>query len=731
MQNEAINTNTDRNMPKNKKVHDYQPLVTSPESWRQQDLNEPSLFINRELSQIAFNRRVLELALDPSVPLLERVKFLCISCTNLDEFFEVRVAGVRQRIKLDVPLVSADGLTPQATLHHIRLEAVQLVNDQYQVFNDVLLDELAREDICILRRKDWSKKQRTWLHKHFERELMPVLSPLGLDPVHPFPRILNKSLNFAVELEGRDAFGRDTDMALVRAPRSLPRIIRIPPSYAKAQYEFVFLSAILHDFMDELFPGMRVDGCYQFRVTRNSELFVDEEEIEDLARALQGELQERAYAEAVRLEIINDCPDNVEKFLVRKFDLDPTEVYHCDGPVNLNRLSEIFTLVDRPDLKYRQFSAHIPLAMREEASIFEAIRRRDYVLHHPYDSFRPVVEMLHQASVDPDVLAIKQTLYRTGVDSVMVNSLIEAARNGKDVTVVVELRARFDEQANITLANRLQEAGVQVVYGIVGHKTHAKMLLIVRRERGRLHRYVHLGTGNYHQGTARAYTDWCLLTNHRGIAEDVHLIFQQLSGLGKVQKLSHILQSPFTLHKSLLAKIQREAEHAKAGKAALIQAKMNALTEPRIIRALYRASRAGVKIQLIIRGPCCLRPGIKGLSENIEVRSILGRFLEHSRLFYFLNDGDSELYGSSADWMERNLFHRVEASFPILRSADAQRIREDSLELPFHEDIQAWELHRDGSYAKRGDCDSHSDDDDAKIGLLHAQEQLLRRHHGH
>ena len=722
---------TQKPMSKNKNNEHYVPLPTAPDSWESPDLNNPSLYFNRELSHIAFNRRVLELALDHNVPLLERVRFLCISCTNLDEFFEVRVAAVRQRVKLGVSEQFPDAITPHETLKHIRHEALQLVGDQYQAFNDLLLDELAKQDIRILRRQSWSKKQKNWLHKHFVRELMPVLSPLGLDPVHPFPRILNKSLNFAVELEGRDAFGRDTNMALVRAPRSLPRIIRIPPSYSKAQYEFVFLSDILHAFMDELFPGMRVDGCYQFRVTRNSELFVDEEEIEDLARALQGELQGRGYAEAVRLEIIRDCPESVEKFLISKFDLDATEVYHCDGPVNLNRLSEIHDLVDRPGLKYLSFKSHTPLAMREDASIFDAIRRRDYVLHHPYDSFTPIVDMLRQASVDPTVLAIKQTLYRTGVDSVIVNLLIEAARNGKDVTVVVELRARFDEQANITLANRLQEAGVQVVYGIVGHKTHAKMLLIVRRERLHLQRYAHLSTGNYHQGTARDYTDWCLLTNDRHITEDVHRIFQQLSGLGKLQKLHYLMQSPFILHNSLLEKINREAEHAKAGKTAIIQAKMNSLTEARIIRALYRASRAGVKIQLVVRSTCCLRPGIKGLSENIEVRSILGRFLEHSRLFYFQNDEKPELFASSADWMERNLFHRVETSFPILRVTDAQRIREESLNLPFRENIQAWLLQPDGSYLRNHMSHSPNTDDKDSIVLSHAQEQLLQHHHGH
>ncbi|MBU1189961.1 MAG: polyphosphate kinase 1 [Gammaproteobacteria bacterium] len=700
--------------------------VKPPQRWDHDNLNDPSLYINRELSLLQFNRRVLELALDESLPLLERVRFLCISCTNLDEFFEVRVASELQRQKLGLTTSNPDGLSPTEALQQIRASATALVHDQYHCFNKILLPMLAREDIRVVRRKDWTKKQKKWLHKHFLRELMPVLSPLGLDPVHPFPRILNKSLNFAVSLEGVDAFGREADMALVQAPRSLPRIIRIPASYASSQHEFVFLSDVLHCFMSELFPGMTVNGCYQFRVTRDSELFVDEEEIEDLARALQGELEQRGYAEAVRLEISNDCPADVLKFLMNKFSLDDQAVYYCDGPVNLNRLSAIHDLVDRPDLKYRSFKPRIPLTMRDDSSIFAAIRKHDHVLHHPYDSFAPVIDLLRQASTDPNVLAIKQTLYRTGADSIIVKLLVDAARNGKDVTVVVELRARFDEQANIQLATRLQEAGVQVVYGIVGHKTHAKLMLIVRRENGRIRRYAHLGTGNYHQVTANLYTDWCLLTDHRGICEDVHKIFQQLSGMGRVPHLKHLLHSPFTLHQTMLEHIEAEIEHALAGRTALIRARMNSLTETSIMQALYRASRAGVRIQLLIRGICCLRPGIPGLSENIEVRSVLGRFLEHSRVFYFHNDGHSKLYAASADWMDRNLFHRVETCFPILDKKNARRMLQDSLELPFRDDIQAWIMSADGSYRYRQYQEpEQTDGSAAQDSMLQRQEEVL------
>ncbi len=666
--------------------------------WHDEDLSPAELLFNRELSLLTFTRRVLELARDSKVPLLERLRFLCISCTNLDEFFEVRVASVRQRLQHGANQPGPDGLTPAATLDLIRDSVVEMVHEQYRVMNEEITPSLAKQGIHIFRRSEWNRRQQRWLHRHFRQELMPVLSPLGLDPAHPFPRILNKSLNFAVALEGRDAFGRDSGMALVRAPRSLPRIIRLPRSYSRGPDDFVFLSSIIHAFIDELFPGMKVRGCYQFRVTRNSELFVDEEEIEDLARALEGELMERGFAEAVRLEVADNCPEDITRYLAAKFGIEDADIYRCDGPVNLNRMSAICDLADRPDLKYPPFQPNTPKPLLSSNNLFAAIRRRDWLLHHPYDSFQPVVDLVRQAVSDPDVLAIKQTLYRTGVDSVLVGLLIEAARAGKDVTVIVELRARFDEEANITLATRLQEAGVQVVYGVVGHKTHAKMMLVVRRERGRLVRYVHLGTGNYHQGTAKAYTDWSLLSGDAELGQDVHRIFQQLSGLGRVQKLNKLVQSPFGLHDFLLDRIERETRHAKEGKPACVCAKMNSLTEPSIIHALYRASRAGVKVRLVIRGICCLRPGIPGLSDNIRVRSILGRFLEHSRIYHFANAGEPETWAASADWMERNLFQRVETCFPIENRAAAERIYHDSIQLAFEDNVQAWELHGDGIY---------------------------------
>ena len=667
-----------------------------------EDSLHPSLYLNRELSQIAFNQRVLAQSQDRSVPLLERLRYLCISCTNLDEFFEVRVAAVTHQLGFG-GTTGPDGLGPATTLKLIHERASQLVQAQYQHWNQVLRPELAAAGIRILSRDAWKPRQKRWLRKYFRDEILPVLSPLGLDPAHPFPRILNKSLNIVVVLEGKDAFGRASHMAIVRAPRSLPRIIRLPEEVSGGENDFVLLSSVLAAFVDELFPGMAVKGAYQFRVTRNSELLVDEDEMENLAHALKGELASRGFLRAMRLEIGSDCPNPIVKTLLKHFELPENVVYRVDGPVNLNRVIQVYDLVDRPELKFPTFQPR--LLKLEDDSLFATIRKSDLLLHHPFDSFAAVIDLLKGAAQDPNVLAIKQTLYRTGRDSVMVEHLIEAARNGKDVTVVVELRARFDEEANIRFADRLQEAGVQVVYGVVGYKTHAKMLLIVRREGKRLQRYVHLGTGNYHAGTARLYTDIGLMTADPKVAEDVQQLFQQLSGLAPATKLKRLLQSPFTLRKGLLKKIAREGRHARAGAAnrvtgqpARIIAKMNALTEIGVINALYAASRAGVRIDLIVRGACCLRPGVAGVSENIRVRSVVGRFLEHSRAFWFANAGEPETWCSSADWMERNLLRRVEVCFPLLRPELAARVFDEELDNYLRDNTQAWELREDGSY---------------------------------
>ena len=658
---------------------------------------DDELFLNRELSQLGFNFRVLAQAADPAIPLLERLKYLCIACTNLEEFVEVRVATVQTALEFGAPLLP-DRMDPKLALQKLHALAGRLVAEQYRLWNHELRPALHQSGVRVLARDSWTAKQKRWLQRYFNDEVMPVLSPLGLDPVHPFPRILNKSLNVVVVLEGKDAFGRKGGMAIVRAPRSLPRIIHLPEDISGGKHDFVFLSAMLTAFVDDLFPGMKVKGAYQFRVTRNSELFVDEEEVENLASALKGELLSRGFRPAVRLEIAENCPRSIVKTLLQNFDLDQNAVYRIDGPVNLNRVVQVYDLSNRPDLKFPPFKPR-PVALDEDAP-FDTLRSRDVLLHHPYEGFSAVVDLLQAAANDPQVLAIKQTLYRTGRDSRIVEHLITAARNGKDVTVVVELRARFDEEANLNFADRLQEAGVQVMYGVVGHKTHAKMMLIVRREGPLLRRYAHLSTGNYHAGNARLYTDIGLMTSHPEICADVHGLFQQLSGLAPAIKLKRLMASPFTLHAGLLSRIAREAALARAGRPGHVIAKMNALNEASVIRALYDASQAGARVDLIVRGACCLRPGVPGLSENIRVRSVVGRFLEHSRVYWFGNDGKPEIFCSSADWMERNLLRRVETCFPILDPDLAARVFDEELSNYLQDNQQAWELHADGSYSR-------------------------------
>ncbi len=681
------------------------------------DLSDGAYYINQELSLLEFNRRVLEQAKDERTPLLERLNFLCISCSNLDEFFEVRAAGLIQRAELGAARTEPDNLTPQETLAAICERAHALVAEQYRVLNQVMLPMMEAENIRFLRRSQWSEAQQDWLKAFFAEQLLPILSPIGLDPAHPFPRILNKSLNFIISLSGKDAFGRDIDLAILKAPRSLPRIVRLPVAETgSGPHDFVFLSSIIHAFVGELFHGVKVKDLYQFRVTRNSELYLDEEEIDDLLRALEGELGSRNYGDEVRLEVAENCPEHIVDYLLGQSGLGRDRLYKVEGPVNLSRVREVYELIDRPDLKYPAFTAGGPVELAGGHDLFEAIRKRDILLHHPFESFSPIIELLRQAGDDPNVVAIKQTLYRTGANSPVVEALLRAAKSGKEVTVVVELRARFDEQANISLATRLQEAGVQVVYGIVGYKTHGKMLLILRRESGYLRYYTHLGTGNYHRSTARLYTDYGLLSADQELGEDVRKVFVQLTSLGKVGKLHKLLQAPFTLHQTLLRKIQRETDHALAGKPARIIVKVNAVAEPLLIQALYRASMAGVKIQLIVRGICCLRPGIPGVSDNIEVRSIIGRFLEHSRVYCFENDGNPEVFAASADFLARNMFRRVEASFPVEQRKLADRIREE-LELYLRDNAQAWLLQADGAYV-RASSETHP---------FEAQSALLER----
>ena len=668
------------------------PVVTDPSA--------PGLYLSRELAALEFNFRVLAMARDPAVPLLEQLRYLSIVANNLDEFFEVRVAMLKHHHAYGSAAPGPDGLPSGELLARIRTRALDLVTEQYAIWQEQLGPQLKNENVHILTRKQWSPRQRRWLQGYFEHEVLPVLSPLGLDPAHPFPRILNKTLNIAVVLKGRDAFGHEGHMALVRAPRSLPRIIRVPTEVSGPGDHFVFLGEVLQAFADLMFPGFKVVGSYPFRVTRNSELIVEEAEVANLAHALSEELIGRGYARPVRLEIANDCPKAITAMLIQNFQLEETDVYRCDGPVNIIRAGLIYDWLDRPELKFPRFNPQLPAALESGKNKFDLIGQRDVLLHHPYQSFAAVIDLLRQATLDPQVLAIKQTLYRAGEDTPLVDLLVEAARNGKDVTVVIELRARFDEEANIRLATRLQEAGVQVVYGVVGFKTHAKMLLIVRREGELLRRYVHLSTGNYHQLNSRTYTDIGLMTADPEIGEDLHKVFQQLSGLGPMIKLKRLLHSPFTLYTSVMAKIERETAHAQAGRPARIVAKLNALNEAHVIEALYRASQAGVEIDLIVRGACTLRPGLPGISERIRVRSIVGRFLEHSRVYWFANDGEPELYCASADWMERNLMRRIEVAFPILDPELAARVFEETLANGLLDNTQAWLLREDGSYVR-------------------------------
>jgi len=679
----------------------------------QPDLHSPEHYINRELSLLEFNGRVLAQALDEKVPLLERLRFLCISSNNLDEFFEIRVAGLKQRLELGSDQPGADGLTVTEQLQAIHDRTRSLVDAQYACLNDVVLPALKRQGIELLARTTWEPSTARWLERYFELEIEPVLSPLALDPARPFPRIQNKSLNFIVRLAGQDAFGRDTGLAIVQAPRSLPRVVALPE--ANGHKRFVLLTGIVQHFVSRLFAGMEVLGCHQFRVTRNSDLFVDDEEVDDLRRALEGELAHRRYGAAVRLEVSKDCPPDLNAFLMRQFALHEVDFYEVSGPVNLNRLDAIYDLAQRPDLKYPIFTPGLPRRVAGSTDLLAVIRQKDVLLHHPFHSFGPVLDFLRGAASDPRVLAIKQTLYRTGNESPIVDALVSAAQSGKDVTVIVELRARFDEEANIELSNRLQEAGAHVMYGVVGFKTHAKMSMVVRREADGLRRYCHLGTGNYHPRTARGYTDYSLFTCDPAIGHDVHELFLQLTSLTQTPRLTKLLQSPFGLHEKVVEKIEREAKHAAAGKPARIIAKMNSLVDPQVIEALYRASRAGAEIDLVIRGLCSLRPGIPGVSENIRVRSIVGRFLEHSRVFYFGNDGADELYLASADWMERNFFRRVEVAFPVREETHRERILRD-LNSYLSDNTQAWTLGRDGHYVR---CEKGSEPArDAQGGLL-------------
>lgn len=656
-----------------------------------------NLYSNRELSQLEFNRRVLAQADDPSVPLLERLRYLCIVSSNLDELFEVRIASLLAHGKISD--AASQGATESGPLEQTSIECHRIVERQYAILNGQILPQLAAEGIYLLRHQDRNEAQREWVRNYFEKEVRPLLTPIGLDPAHPFPQVVNKSLNFIVELSGKDAFGRGTAIAIMRAPRVLPRVIRLPDALSKKGDSFCLLSSVIHAHIGDLFPGREVLAYSQFRVTRNSDLWVDEEEVKNLRQALQSELQSRQFGVAVRLEVAKNCPAHLANFLLQQFSINPNRLYAVDGPVNMVRLSELIDYVPRPGLRFKPFyPATLPATTASD--FFAALQKKDILLHHPYQSFQPVIDFIRTAALDPQVVAIKQTVYRTGMNSDLMESLILAAQSGKEVTVIVELMARFDEQANINWADRLERAGAQVVYGVVGLKTHAKLALVIRRE-DRLRFYVHLGTGNYHPTTTKLYTDFGLLTSHPAIAAEVNEIFIHLTSLAKLKKLEHLWLAPFDLQKEIIKAIRNEARIARLGHPARIIAKMNALLDESVIRALYAASSDGVKIDLIIRGACALRPGVPGLSDNIRVISIVGRFLEHSRIYYFRNELRHDVYLASADWMNRNLFRRIEVGFPVLDKTLKKRVIAEGLNPYLKDNTNSWLLNPDGTYERR------------------------------
>ena len=684
-------------------------------------MHEQNRILCRELSLLEFNRRVLAQAEDKNVPLLERLRFLCIVSSNLDEFFEVRMAWLKREDKLHPRRKLDNGKMLSETIADVTKAARSLIRHQYNLFNNVLQPELAQEGIFFYRRRNWTDTQKKWIEDYFDRELLPILTPIGLDPSHPFPRPLNKSLNFAVELDGTDAFGRPSGMAIVQAPRILPRVVPLPAELCEGGSGFVFLSSILHAHVGKLFPGMTVKGCHQFRLTRDSDLTVDEEDLKNLRAAIQNELHDREYGDGVRLEVADTCPAYIHDFLLSQFRLTAAELYQVKGPVNLVRLNAVPDLVDRPDLKFPPHTQGRLKALGKNGSIFKLIRRAPILLHHPYQSFDPVVHMIREAAADPAVLAVKMTIYRTGSNSELVRALMKAALAGKQVTVVVELMARFDEANNVNWAQQLENAGAHVVYGVFGYKVHAKMALVIRREDGVLKRYAHLGTGNYHQGTSRIYTDFGIITDDDQITADVNTLFMEITGLGKPGRLNKLYQSPFTLHKMVINRIRQETAHAKAGKPARITAKMNSLIEPSVIDALYQASAAGVQVDLIVRGMCTLRPGVKGLSENIRVRSIVGRQLEHSRIYCFHNNGADDTFISSADWMGRNFFRRIEVATPVTTPTLKKRVIYEGLTMALDDNTHAWLMQPDGSYIRVTPAEGESEVDlQNDLWILHS-----------
>jgi polyphosphate kinase len=656
----------------------------------------PGHFINRELSWLEFNHRVLEEALDRANPLLERVKFFCIVSANLDEFFEVRVAGLKQQIESEVVERSIDGLTASETFRAVTRRVREMVEEQYRCWREELAPALARNGIRFLNFGELDAEDTEWLDWFYRAEIRPVITPLGIDPAHPFPHVLNKSLNLIVQVEIDSLDTTQRRLAVVQVPRV--RLVKLPRGDGRQDY--VLLDDLIRHYLGDLFPGTRVRGNWLFRVTRNSELYIDEEEVENLLKAVEMELHKRRKGAAVRLEVEHACPQEICQLLLETLHLKEEDLYRIDGPLNPTRLMVICEGDHSPELRDPPFLAPVARAFRDQPDLFAVIRHQDVLLHHPYESFNSVIEFLECAAGDPRVLAIKQTLYRTGADTRVVGALMNAVNQGKQVTAVVELRARFDEANNIEWARRLEEAGVHVVYGLVGYKIHCKVTLIVRRDEDGIRRYLHLATGNYNPTTARLYTDLGLLTCRPDFGEDATNLFNLLTGVCQFQGMRKLLVAPFDLHRRTLELIGRETEHAQQGLPARIIAKMNSLLDDEVIRALYRASQAGVKIDLIVRGICSLRPGVKGLSENISVRSIVDRFLEHSRVFYFENACQPEIFIGSADWMPRNFFRRIEVVFPIEDGNLRERVAGEILALPLEDNVKSRWLQPDGRYVR-------------------------------
>src|SRR6267154_922029 len=656
-------------------------------------------FINRELSWLEFNRRVLEEAQDQRPPLIERVKFLTIFSSNLDEFFEIRVAGIKQQIESQTSELGPDGLSPTEVFNRIQKTVRELFAEQYTLWKNELLPELAKNGIYIREISELPAKRAAWAHRYFQQEVFPMLTPLAVDASHPFPQLLNKSHNLLVRAKTQR--GGEPLHAIVQVPRVLPRLIAMPRSKGEDEpWDYIYLASLIKHHIGDLFPGLILDGAHAFRVTRNSDLYIDEEEAENLLRTIEQELRRSSRGDAVRLEVEADCPKDFRELLLEFFDLSEMDLYKVEGPLSMPHLAPLVANDAFAKLKDRVFQPARDPALPPHANIFEVMRKQDVLLHHPYESYDPVVELIDSAAQDPQVLAIKITLYRTSGDSPIIQALMNAAAAGKQVTALVELRARFDEAANIQWARQLEEAGAHVVYGVVGLKTHCKALLIVRRDADRLRHYVHLGTGNYHPRTARIYTDFSLLTCEPQLTEEVAVVFNTLTGLAGYPGLKKLLVAPFDLHKRLVGLIERDRDHALARKPARIIAKLNALVDHEIIEKLYEASCSDVTIDLIVRGICCLRPKMSGLSDNIRVISIVGRFLEHSRIFYFENAGQPKVFLSSADWMPRNFYRRIELAFPIETQALRDQIVNDVIPAFLNDRVKARELQPDGTYRR-------------------------------